>query len=100
MKLMKILTALALVAAMAVPAGALAQADEEGYGDDSSTILPSLQDGSDDDGSDNGSTPRATNADDALPFTGSELGVLAGTGGSLVLLGFGLRRMTFRTGRV
>ena len=41
------------------------------------------------------------NADDnggggggSLPFTGAELGVLAGAGGILVLLGFSLRRMT------
>ena len=36
----------------------------------------------------------------SLPFTGADLGVLAFAGGLLVLMGFGLRRMTHRTSEV
>jgi len=36
----------------------------------------------------------------SLPFTGADLGVLALAGGMLVLMGFGLRRMTHRPSEV
>jgi len=94
-----IISVCACLVALAVPSMAFAQADTEGYGDDASTILPSIQDGGNDPSDDGrGKDPSVADGGN-LPFTGADLGILAAAGGSLVLLGFGLRRMTVRSER-
>lgn len=92
-----ILTLGLLVFALVAPGVALAQGSgDTGYGD-SSEILPTIQDSGNDD---NGNEPVASDDGDSLPFTGAELGVLAGAGGLLVLMGFALRRSTYGPSRV
>jgi hypothetical protein len=86
------LLAFCCVLALVVPSAAFAaQSSQTGYGDDSN-VVAQVQDENG-----GGGGPVAT-ADDtgSLPFTGAELGVLAGAGLMLVLMGFGLRRMTHR----
>lgn len=88
-QMFKIFSVVCLVLALMAPSAAFAQGSgSTGYGDDSSIILPSIEDGGD--GDDSGS----------LPFTGAELSVLAGAGAVLVLMGFALRRVTNTTSRV
>ncbi len=40
------------------------------------------------------STTQRTASSESLPFTGLDLGIVAVAGGSLMLLGFGMRRLT------
>ena len=81
-----IVIALACVVVLALPSAALAQtASEGGYGDDAA-VLGQVQDPNGGGGN--------TASGGSLPFTGAELGVLAGAGAALLLVGFGLRRMT------
>jgi len=84
--------ALAGVIALLAPSAAFAQASNEAYGGDGD-VVAGLESGSGDDG---GNTSPTTTEGDSLPFTGSDLGVLAAAGGVLLGLGFGLRRMTHR----
>lgn len=112
----KLFTALICICALVAPGAAFAQATD-GYGDDSSAVLPA--EGSDagpgngnGDGNgnpngnstagDSGSGPSDTQSSDggSLPFTGADLGVVGGAGAMLILLGFGLRRMTHRPSQV
>lgn len=46
------------------------------------------------------SSTQRTASSEALPFTGLDLGIVAVAGGSLVLLGFGMRRLTRATDTV
>ena len=91
--------AIAAVFALLAPAAAFAQASNEAYGGDGN-VVAGLQSGSggNDGASDGGANgdQRAAAATDGgnLPFTGSDLGVLAAAGGALLGLGYGLRRMT------
>jgi hypothetical protein len=97
------LAALVAVFALALPATAVAQSSVDGYND--SNRVAGLEQGSGGGGG-NGSapataskssTPASTQSSDSsgkLPFTGADLGVIAGAGGLLLLLGVGLRRMT------
>ena len=89
MKARKSLAALMMFVALAIPGSAFAaDSSVEAYND--SNQVAGLQEG---DGG-NGGTPQTTDDGGSLPFTGADLGVLAGAGGFLLLLGFGLRRMT------
>jgi hypothetical protein len=86
--------AMAGVIALLAPAAAFAQASNEAYGGDGD-VVAGLESGSGDDGG-NASPAATTTEGDNLPFTGSDLGVLAAAGGALLGMGFGLRRMTHR----
>jgi hypothetical protein len=99
-RIFNILTLGLLALALVAPGVAMAQdSGAQGYGD-SSEVLPTIDEGSGND--DNGDVAGTTAADDgdSLPFTGAELGVLAGAGGLLVLMGFALRRSTFGPSRI
>ena len=85
--------AIAAVVALLAPAAALAQdSGVEGYAGDNN-VVAGLEDTS---GNGGGTTQAQTVDNGSLPFTGSDLGVLAGAGGLLLALGFGLRRLTHR----
>ena len=84
--------AMAGVIALLAPSAAFAQASDEAYGGDGD-VVAGLESGS---GGNGGNTNPTTTEGDNLPFTGSDLGVLAAAGGALLGLGFGLRRMTHR----
>jgi hypothetical protein len=100
MRLIKNALAVASVAVLLVPAAAMAQSSDEGYGGPGN-VISGLEQGSGGGGG-NGSAPSSSQPVKAqaqggnLPFTGSDLGVLAAAGGLLVGLGFGLRRLTHR----
>jgi len=95
--------AIAAVFALLAPAAAFAQASNEAYGGDGN-VVAGLQSGSGgNDGASDGASDGGANGDQRaaaatdggnLPFTGSDLGVLAAAGGALLGLGYGLRRMT------
>jgi hypothetical protein len=93
-RFLKLITIISCIAALAAPSAAFAATSSQtGYGDESSDILPAAQDDNDDDVA---GTTVSDDGEDSLPFTGAELGVLAGAGALLVLLGFGLRRLSHR----
>jgi hypothetical protein len=89
---MNIRSLIAIVCALAlmVPSAAFAQSSDEGYGG-SGGIAGQIESGG------GGDAPVEADEGDSLPFTGADLGVLGAAGGMLVLLGFGLRRLTHRT---
>jgi hypothetical protein len=95
---MNIKSLIAIVCALAlmVPSVAFAQSSDEGYGG-SGGIAGQIESGSP---PGNGSAPVESDQGASLPFTGADLGVLAMAGGMLVLLGFGLRRLTHRPSEV
>jgi hypothetical protein len=89
---MNIRSLIAIVCALAlvVPSAAFAQSTDEGYGG-AGGIAGQIDTGGP------GQAPVTTTDDSgSLPFTGADLGVLGFAGGLLVLLGFGLRRLTHR----
>ena len=90
--------AIAGVVALLAPSAAFAQASNEAYGGDGD-VVAGLESGSGGNGGNNNTSPTTTEGDN-LPFTGSDLGVLAAAGGALLGLGFGLRRMTHSPTRV
>lgn len=98
-RMKKGIAALACVVFLALPGAAFAQSGVSGYEDNGSQVQGLVQGGGGGGDTTTSAAP-ATAADTGgtLPFTGAELGVLAGTGAVLVLLGFGLRRMTQRPG--
>lgn len=87
-RIKKVSAAFICVLFLAMPGAALAQSGNDGYEDLGSQVQGVVNSG--DNGGGGGS----------LPFTGAELGVLAGAGGVLVLLGFGLRRLTHRSAQI
>ena len=89
MRNMKKLFAIAGVIALLAPSAAFAQSGAEGYGGDNSVVAALDEGGGGGGGGAAGDQP-------SLPFTGGDLGVLAGAGGLLMALGFGLRRLTHR----
>lgn len=101
MTLIKKALAVASIAVMLAPAAAMAQSSDEGYGGPGN-VISGLQQGSGPGGGGGGNAPasqqpvKASAQGGNLPFTGSDLGVLAAAGGILVGLGFGLRRLTHR----
>jgi hypothetical protein len=94
---MKKTLAIAGVVALLAPATAFAQSSNETYGGPGN-VISGLQQGSGGGGGGGGgsNTPVKASSQGSLPFTGSDLGVLAAAGGVLVGLGFGLRRLTHR----
>lgn len=107
-----IFVALVALALAATPA-AFAQSSRDGYINPGGTINERVQGGDpasetrSDSGSDSSSSPGATSSnnggsdgsgngdgDSTLPFTGSDLGLLAGGGLLLLGLGVGMRRLT------
>jgi len=89
----KSLIAIVCAVSLMVPSAAFAQATDEGYGGAGAIA------GQIDTGGPSGAPGAPVTAEEesgSLPFTGADLGVLAAAGGMLVLLGFGLRRMTHR----
>ena len=89
---MKTKSLIAIVCALAlmVPSAALAQSTDDGYGGAGGIA------GQIDSGGEEGAPVTTADESGSLPFTGADLGVLAAAGGMLVLLGFGLRRLTSR----
>jgi hypothetical protein len=102
------------VAALLAPASALAESSNEGYGGPNN-VVAGLQQG----GGGGGAGPTASapaknvsavapaqqaqaqapvqqSSGNTLPFTGAELGLFAAAGGLLLLMGFGLRRLSQR----
>ena len=90
----KKIVAVAITAALLAPSAAFAAGSEEGGYGGSGDVVAGLEQGSGGGGS--GPTATNSNAGGSLPFTGSDLGVVAGAGGMLLALGFGLRRLTHR----
>jgi hypothetical protein len=84
-RIKKVSAALLCVLFLALPGAALAQSGTSGYEEQGSAVQGVVN--ANDNGGGGGSGG-------SLPFTGAELGVLAGAGGLLVLLGFSLRRLT------
>jgi len=95
------LTLFALVAALALPATALATSSEEGYGGPNN-VVSGVETGNDE-----GSPPSSPTTEAAgvsiesdssdssvLPFTGTDLAILGISGALLIGFGFGLRRLT------
>jgi hypothetical protein len=82
------LAALVCVVLLAMPGAAMAQSGVDGYSDNGSQVQNIVQGG--------GGGNSSGGSGGSLPFTGSELGVLAAAGAALVLFGFGLRRVTHR----
>jgi len=113
-RISKIFLSLAVALMLALPSAALAQTPgAEGYrgNDDSVQGIVESNDNGDGSGTEGaqgaGSNPSASQQSSgsgskggSLPFTGADLGVLALAGGMLVLMGFGLRRMTHRPSEV
>jgi hypothetical protein len=83
------LTAIVCALALMAPSAAFAQSTDEGYGG-AGGIAGQIDTGGPSE------APVAAEESGSLPFTGADLGVLAAAGGMLVLLGFGLRRLTHR----
>ena len=87
----KSLIAIVCVLALMVPSAALAQSStDQGYGGAGAIA------GQIDTGGPSEAPVTTTEESGSLPFTGADLGVLAAAGGMLMLLGFGLRRLTHR----
>ena len=84
--LIAIVCALSLIA----PSAAFAQATDEGYGGAGAIA------GQIDTGGPSEAPVTTEEQSGSLPFTGADLGVLGAAGGMLMLLGFGLRRLTHR----
>ncbi len=86
----KSLIAIVCAVALMVPSAAAAQSTDEGYGGAGAIA------GQIDTGGPSGAPVTEEDQGAALPFTGADLGVLGGAGAMLVLLGFGLHRLTHR----
>ena len=89
----RILTLSALALALA-PATAVAQSSDEGYETDGPTVQNQIEAGGSAGQSESGSDPTAATASDGgegLPFTGMDVGLLAGAGVLLVGVGAGMR---------
>jgi hypothetical protein len=103
MRRIKNTLAIAGAVALLAPATAVAQSSsDQSYGGPGN-VVSGLQQGSGGGGgggnapaSQPSSTAPKTTKAESLPFTGSDLGVLAAAGGLLLGLGFGLRRLTHR----
>jgi hypothetical protein len=87
-RIKKVTAACICVLVLALPGAALAQSGTSGYEERGSQVQGVVNASDQGGGGGEGGS---------LPFTGAELGVLAGAGGVLVLLGFSLRRLTHRS---
>lgn len=96
------IVALAVLAVLALPTVALGASSDEGYGGPNNVVSGVQTD------NDEGPTPSpepvtagvqtVSESDDSgvLPFTGTDLLIMAASGGLLLMFGFGLRRLTRR----
>lgn len=102
--LMALLAAMAVILALSVPA--FAQSTLNGYGDQGDKAQGQVQGVTEDSGTSPttkpGNSNNGTGADNGtvaatkggtLPFTGFELGIMLAIGGSLLVVGVGLRRV-------
>jgi hypothetical protein len=107
MKRMKKSLAVIGVAALMAPATAFgAESSGDGYGGPGNIVSGLEEGGGDNPGGNGGNggeeqpvTKAGNEGGGNLPFTGADLGVLAAAGGTLLGLGFGLRRLTHRPTR-
>ena len=91
----------AALLAVGAPAALAQSPSEEGYSTPGGVVQTQLQSGGD-----NGGNPAtrtaaepaavrpAANSDSKLPFTGLDIALVVGAGGMLLLLGFGMRRLS------
>ena len=84
-----------LTLALTAPA-AFAQSSQDGYIQEGPSVVDRTGGGPDSPVSESGTSPSG----DELPFTGLDLGLVAVAGASLMLLGFGMRRLTRSPGSV
>jgi len=87
-----------LMLALAAPA-AMAQSGQDGYVPPGPEVIDDTNQSDSSDDSQELGSPSSTDPDDSgsggeLPFTGLDLGLVALAGGSLLVLGFGMRRLT------
>jgi len=107
MRIKKLLAFASISAVLAVPSAAFAQSSNDGYGGPGNVVAGIEQSSGPGNGS--GTAPDTaaqtqptvqSQSSGNLPFTGSDLGVLAIAGGVLLALGFGLRRLTAHPAQV
>jgi hypothetical protein len=96
MRKIKNMLAIAAAVALLAPSAAFAGSEPGGYSG-SNDVVAGLESGSGGGGGGGASGTTSSSAGGgSLPFTGSDLGVIAGAGSLLLGLGFGLRRLTQR----
>lgn len=99
----KIVVALAALALLALPTVALGASSDEGYGGPNNVVSGVQTDN--DEGPTSSAEPEGETAGvqtvsesddsgDVLPFTGTDLLIMAASGGLLLMFGFGLRKLT------
>jgi len=96
------IVALAVLAVLALPTMALGASSNEGYGGPNNVVSGVQTDN--DEGptsspeSETAGVQTVSESDDSdvLPFTGTDLLIMAASGGLLLMFGFGLRRLTRR----
>ena len=100
MRLKTKFTALAVGALLAVGApAAMAQSpSEEGYSTPSGAVQTQIDNGGGNPAANSDNSPlaseRSASPGDKLPFTGLDIALVVGAGGMLMLLGFGIRRLS------
>ena len=114
-RMSKTILMFAVALMLVLPSAALAQnPGVEGYRGSDGTVQGIVEGGGNGSGGGNGAEGAGAGTDPStsqqstgsgskggsLPFTGADLGVLAFAGGLLLLMGFGLRRMTHRRSEV
>lgn len=96
------LVVLAVLAVLALPAVAYGASSDEGYGGPNNVVsgiegdsspTPASDEGEEDSGSEVASVSDSDDSD-VLPFTGTDLAIMAAAGLALVGFGYGLRRFT------
>lgn len=93
----KLLAAVLAIAMLAVPTQAMAQSPMNDSYDDSSVQSVDPGDPVAGDPADPGD-PAEEGTGGSLPFTGTDVALLLAAGGGLLILGFGVRRLTRRPG--
>jgi hypothetical protein len=97
------IVALAVLAVLALPTVALGASSDEGYGGPNN-VVSGVQTDNDEgptsspEESETAGVQTVSDTDDSdvLPFTGTDLLIMAASGGLLLMFGFGLRRLTRR----
>jgi hypothetical protein len=92
---------LAVLAVLALPTVALGASSDEGYGGPNNVVSGVQNNDEGPPPSEPESEPASVSAADSddssvLPFTGTDLLIMAASGGVLLMFGFGLRRLTRR----
>ena len=97
------IVALAVLAVLALPTLALGASSNEGYGGPNN-VVSGVQTNNDEGPPPSSPEPESetagvatvsdTDDSDVLPFTGTDLLIMAASGGLLLMFGFGLRRLT------